>query len=335
MISKLNCILLAGSLSLTSLSIEAAGFRMLQISDPGHSDLNVGVWYPSDQPESATPNTEFGLAVALNAPVGTTNGGLILLSHGFGGWYAGHADTAAALADAGFVVAAPTHTGNTWSDMSSPIEKWLLDRPRHITRTIDHVLDRSIFATHVSKEKIGLYGFSAGGYTAMGLVGAVPDLDRVRAHCEQQPQEFVCAEGMIDEMLNAGLHELPDSAWGADPRIKAAAIAAPGFGFAYGTASLANVSADIQLWSGERDENVPTSTNAASIAENLPRMPETHWVDKANHFAFMTVACREAFKKDDPKEYEVICGDAEGFDRWVFHEEMHDEMIRFFRESFD
>ncbi|MFK7855783.1 MAG: hypothetical protein AB8B79_16785, partial [Granulosicoccus sp.] len=62
---------------------------------------------------------------------------------------------------------------------------------------------------------------------------------------------------------------------------------------------------------------------------------ETHWIDKANHFAFMVVNCREAFKENDPEEYEVVCGDAKGFDRHQFHTEMHREMIRFYEVSLD
>lgn len=332
--SKLTNIILASSFAVTSLSIEAAGFRQLNISDPGHPDLSVGLWYPSDQPTPNDANTEFGLAVAKGASIASTNGGLIVISHGYGGWYAGHADTAAALADAGFVVAAPTHNGNTWSDMSSPIQQWALDRPRHVSRVIDHVLEEIDLNQHVDPEKIGVYGFSAGGYTALGLIGGTPDLDHAMQYCNDEPREFACSEGMIEQMSGADMHTLPLSAWGLDSRIKAASIAAPGLGFSYTKATLARVTADVQLWSGELDDSVPTKSNAASIAAQLPQKPETHWVDQANHFAFMTVACREAFKKDDPEEYQLVCGDAEGFDRNVFHREMHKEMLRFFKASF-
>ena len=332
---KLSNILLTSSLAVISLSIEAAGFRQLNISDPGHPDLNVGLWYPSDQSPSGEPNSEFGLAVALDAPMGSTNGGLILISHGHGGWYAGHADTAAALADAGFVVAAPTHNGNTWSDMSSPIEQWALDRPRHVSLVIDHMLEDTNLNRIVDPEMIGVYGFSAGGYTALGLIGGTPDLDHAMQYCSEEPQEFVCTEGMIERMRDAGMHTLPLSAWGYDSRITAASISAPGLGFTYTRSTLENVTADVQLWSGELDESVPTQSNAASLAVQLPQKPETHWIDKANHFAFMTVACRETFKQDDPEEYQLVCGDAQGFDRHVFHTDMHKEMIRFFKASFN
>ncbi len=333
--SYLNRILITSFLIVASLNIKAAGFREIQVSDPGHPDLDVGLWYPSDQPEPDQPNTVFGLAVALDAPIANPNGGLIVISHGYGGWYAGHADTAAALADAGFIVAAPSHTGNTWSDMSSSIDQWALDRPRHLSLVIDHLLEDRELNAYIDADKIGVYGFSAGGYTALGLIGAVPDLDHAAQHCKDHPEEFVCAEEMISGMRSAEMHELPDSAWGYDPRISVASISAPGLGFAYTRASLAEVNADVQLWSGKLDERVPLQTNGMWLAQQLKRTPEVHWIENANHFAFMVVSCREAFRQNDPEEYEIVCGDADGFDRKSFHDDMHQEMVRFFNASFD
>jgi len=46
------------------------------------------------------------------------------------------------------------------------------------------------------------------------------------------------------------------------------------------------------------------------------------------------VACRVAFKQNDPDEYQLVCGDVDGFDRRAFHVEMHLEMVRFFNQSF-
>jgi len=331
--TKLISILLAASAALATTNIQAAGFKKIMVHNDGEADLAVGVWYPSDAPVPNEPNTEFELAVAKDAPLNGSNNALILISHGFGGWYAGHADTAIALADAGYIVAAPSHAGNTWSDMSSPISKWMIDRPRQISRVIDHMLSNEPVASDVDPEKIGLYGFSAGGYTALALLGGVPDFDLAKQHCHENPREFVCAEGLLDAMLDAKMNEQPADAWGADKRIQAAAIAAPGWGFAYPKASLTNVTAKIQLWSGMLDERVPTESNAGFLASQLPTASETHWVEKANHFAFMVVPCRDSFKKADPDEYQLVCGDASGFDRHTFHTQMHKKMIRFYQES--
>jgi len=326
-------ILLVALASLFTHNIKAAGFKQIVIQQTDQSDLTVGIWYPTAAPVPTEPNTPFGLSVALDAPVNDANGGLVLLSHGYGGWYAGHADTAIALADAGYIVAAPSHAGNTWSDMSSPIDKWALDRPRHMSRVIDHMLTSDALSEFVNPEKIGVYGFSAGGYTALSLLGGVPDFDHGKNHCQTYPTEFVCEQGMIDAMLDAKMNELPTSAWGADKRISAAVISAPGWGFAYTKDSLANVDTPIQLWSGLLDESVPTDTNAAYLATQLPATPETHWIEKANHFAFMVVPCRDSFKQEDPAEYKVVCEDAEDFDRHNFHTLMHKDMVRFFDAS--
>ena len=333
--STLGLLLTTIALLLTSFTTQSAGFREIQIKDTGDTDLTVGLWYPSDAPVSPEPITRFGMALALDAPVGDANGGLIVMSHGYGGWYAGHADTAGSLANAGYIVAAPSHTGNTYRDMSSPVNKWPLDRPRHISRVIDHLLSEESLSDFIEPQKIGVYGFSAGGYTAIGLNGGIPDLSHAQKHCADDPGEFVCSEGLVTAMIESKMQELPASAWGADDRIQAAVIAAPALGFAYPERSLLNVMADVQLWSGMLDESVPTETNAAPLAEHLPTAPESHWIENANHFAFLVVPCRESFKREDPVEYEFICTDAPGFDRYAFHTDMHKEMIRFFDDKLD
>ena len=315
--------------------VGAVGFRSLEIASADGPDLVAGLWYPSDAPVPTEPNTEYGLAVALGGAPAPGNGRLVVISHGQGGWYGGHADTAIALADAGFTVAAPSHAGDTWSDRSAPVERWILSRPVDVSRAVDRVLDDPSVGAALDPDRVGVYGFSAGGYTALALVGAVPDLDAAAAHCRAAPHELVCREGMVDALLGAGLERLPKAAFGADARVRAAAVAAPGFGFAFTRESLAGVDAAIRLWSGELDERVPTASNAAAVAERLPSRPTLHRVAGANHFAFLMVPCREAFRRADPEGYERVCTDVPGFDRHAFHDRMHAEMVRFFEHVLD
>lgn len=315
-------------------NVSAVGFSLLNIDDKGQAPLQVGLWYPSETEAPKQPNTPFGQALAKDAPIEGKDLKLIVLSHGFGGWLGGHADTALAFADAGFVVAAPSHTGNTFRDMSSPVEKWAIDRPHHISLTIDYLQQEWQQRTTLSNSKVGVYGFSAGGLTAMSLVGAVPNMALAKQHCEQTPAEFGCKEKtLVPAMLAANMQSLPSGAWGADQRIGAAAVAAPGLAFAYDEAALSQVNTPVQLWSALDDQRVPHNYNALPLANYLGERVETHWVNKANHFAFLIQPCTEKLKKYEPDTWDLICTDQEGFNRRDFHQHMNAEMVRFFKEQ--
>jgi predicted dienelactone hydrolase len=93
---------------------------------------------------------------------------LVVISHGRGGWSGGHHDIAAALADAGFVVAAIDHPGDTVTDMSrvDALAIWL-ERPAAIRRLIDVMLGVWPDAARIDRERVGFFGFSRGAYTGL------------------------------------------------------------------------------------------------------------------------------------------------------------------------
>jgi predicted dienelactone hydrolase len=68
---------------------------------------------------------------------------LVVISHGRGGDFIGHHDTAETLADAGFIVAAISHPGDTVSDMSRSGDLSVtIERPTDIKRLIDFMVGR-------------------------------------------------------------------------------------------------------------------------------------------------------------------------------------------------
>lgn len=309
----------------------ATGFRVFNITDEGYKDVYVGVWYPSN----ANKTAEFGLKVnqmLVEGSPSVTSAPLIVLSHGYGGWMGGHANTALALAQAGFVVAAPSHTGNTFKDMSSPINQWLVDRPRHVTKIIDYLTNQWEYREILQDTNVGAFGFSAGGQTVLSLIGAVPNLKKAAKHCKNQPTEFVCKQGMVSAMLEAEMDQLASWQWGIDKRIKAAVIAAPGLGIAYDKKALSKVSVNVQIWSGLLDRRVPHKSNAQPIANALGSLSESHWVKLAGHFAFMLQPCNASLKKHEPKTWVFLCTDEKDFDRRVFHDEMNSEIVHFFKQ---
>jgi predicted dienelactone hydrolase len=91
----------------------SAGFEQVTVPDPGAAPLEAGIWYPSDAPALPQRLGLFEQTVAACGAVAGHGLPLIVMSHGSGGSFEGHYDTALALAEAGFVVAAVTHTATT------------------------------------------------------------------------------------------------------------------------------------------------------------------------------------------------------------------------------
>ncbi len=326
--------LLVGASVIAPALTQAVGFTQATVTDAGKRPLDIGIWYPSDAPSPTEPNTPFNRALAKDSAIRGTELKLVIISHGYGGWLGGHADTALALAEAGFVVAAPSHAGNTFRDMSASADQWIIDRPHQVSATIDYLQQAWPHRDHLLNEGVGVYGFSAGGLTALSLVGAVPDMALAEQHCERQPQEFGCRDQtLVPTLVAAGLHNLPADAWGRDTRISAAAIAAPGLAFAFDEAALTAVETPLQLWSALEDDRVPHASNALPLADALGARADTRWVEGAGHFAFMIQSCTEKLKKYEPDTWAFLCVDKPGFDRQQFHTEMNSELATFFREN--
>ena len=120
-----------------------------------------------------------------DCPVKAGRRPLIVISHGRTGWAGGHHDTAAALADAGFIVAAIDHPIDSGASKTSRIEDiaYLAERPADIMRLIDFMLGASPFAASVDPARVGFFGFSRGAYTGLVLVGGKPNGELAQAAC--------------------------------------------------------------------------------------------------------------------------------------------------------
>ena len=96
----------------------AAGFQYGTAPDPDGKPIELGIWYPSDATVSSQQLGLFTQQVAPYAAIAGQSLPLIVISHGTGGGASSHYDTAIALANAGFVVVAPSHTGDNYKDQA-------------------------------------------------------------------------------------------------------------------------------------------------------------------------------------------------------------------------
>ncbi|MDR2326172.1 MAG: dienelactone hydrolase family protein [Acidovorax sp.] len=309
-------------LALAGTAAQAAGFQREWATNAEGKPLEIGIWYPSPAAVQATPVGSKNLQVALNGPVQGKALPLVVISHGSGGSFLGHSDTAMALADAGFVVAAVTHTGDNYADQSRSV--YIMDRPLQISRVIDHMLASWNGRASIDPERIGIFGFSAGGFTALVNIGGAPDFSKTGAVCRQYPADFAC------QLLAKSKQPmvLPPSSTTVDGRIKAAVVAAPALGFVFAPDGLRKVKVPVQLWRAEDDTLVPHPRYAEAVRLALPQAPDYHVVPRAGHFDFMA-PCDKAQAMRSPD----ICTSAPGFDRAAFHVRFNAAVVDFFRKT--
>src|SRR5450830_112071 len=135
-------VILAPLLCLTASLVHAAGFQLIEVPADGPLPaLKGGIWYPCAQPTGEVKLGPFVMPVVKDCPVAGEKLPLVVLSHGRGGTFLGHRDTAEALADGGFVVIAINHPGDNAMDRSRIDEfSVYVERPADVKRVIDFML---------------------------------------------------------------------------------------------------------------------------------------------------------------------------------------------------
>src|SRR5262249_49201892 len=174
-------------------SASEAGFRRLQVPDAPGKPVAAGIWYPSNGQASTQVVGLFQQVVVLDGPIAGTKLPVIFFSHGTRGSLASHYDTALALAQAGFVVVALTHTGDNGQDQSNTGNNInLIERPRQLELVIQFVLNDWSDHSRLDPERVGLFGVSLGGFTVLVESGGIPDLGRMKQLCDERPSAPEC-----------------------------------------------------------------------------------------------------------------------------------------------
>jgi predicted dienelactone hydrolase len=301
----------------------AAGFQRALAADPDGQPLQIGIWYPSSAvPAPITVGTA-NMSVARDGPVQGQALPLVVISHGTGGSFLGHVDTAVAMADAGYVVVALTHRGDNYADNSR--SAYVMDRPRQVSRVIDHMLSVWGSQAAIDPARIGMFGFSSGAFTALLSIGGIADYSKIGSMCQQNPGDFAC---QLIAKQGQAIPVLADARPADDPRIRAAVVAAPALGFTLSPNGLKNVKVPVQLWRAEDDIILPHPRYAEAVRLALPQAPDYRVVPKAGHFDFMSI-CSPALAAIAP----AICASGPGFDRAVFQRSFNVSVIEFFDKT--
>lgn len=262
----------------------AVGFQQIMIGS-----MPVAIWYPSDSPAVERQIGPVRQTLATDGRLSGRDLPLIVISHGTNGSDNSHADLAFALARAGYVVAALTHPGDSYGDQSATgTNRNLFNRPQHVHAVLDYMLTVWPGHDHLDPKRVGVFGFSLGGFTALVAVGGTPDLHQMPRLCHERPDAPECH--FIGQHHGDQLDSTDASAeaWQHDPRIRAAVIAAPAVAVMFRDGGLKDVRVPVQLWRAQNDSQAPDPWNSGVVRAELPKPPEEHVIPGAGHMVFTT-----------------------------------------------
>ena len=248
-----------------------AGVRMLAAWDSENGEgVEFALWYPSTKAESTINLGEWQINAGRDGKEMEGKFPLIFISHDSGANKLSYHDTAAQLARAGFVVAAPTHNADNTQDMSGLFSaEQIFNRPSEIKLIIDH-LKQDEFKSFVDTDKIGILGIGPGASSALILAGGVVDISSYTQYCENKPASNVYCSNWAKQRLTTLSFYLPQSPDFEEPNIKALVLAMPAFSMLFTKESLTKVKCPTLIYKGEND----TYDQAEDLKEMLSNSPE-------------------------------------------------------------
>ena len=312
------------------------GFQSIAVHDPVNGGTTPGyVFYPSAQASNITWHGPYALHATPDAAPIAGAKPLVVISHGHGGSNLGHHDLATYLASHGFVVATLEHPKDNFHDMSGVGSAAVLGgRPVQLKAAINELLDDPHWKTLIDPNRIGVAGFSAGGYAALVVAGAVPRFDLYVGYCERHPRDPDCA--LLQKLQSQGtataaLAELQASIdrWGTPdaPGVKAAFVMAP-LGLVFDKAGLSRVKSPVFLYYGQDDQVLLPQENVLHIAPLIGTLAGVEKIPKAGHYVFLA-PCSPQLAKDAPE----LCKDPPGVDRVGAHRKINAAALAFFRKT--
>lgn len=267
--------------------------------------LDINVWYPSMQRPSDVQYSPWGLRVARN---GREVGGrfpLLLLSHDSSETRFSHHETAAVLARLGFVIAAPTHSGDNTNAMQALFTlRQLQDRVRETKAALDVLLAHPDIGPNIDPNRIGVLGFGVGGTTALMLGGALPTAIDWQDYCAKAATDDPYCTAWAKPRMDQLTASLPLTISPADTRIKAVAAVAPAYGMLFVQEGLRYLYPPTLLIKAGADTINRAPLHADALYSNMPSA-DFAAIDGAESSTLMS-QCPPPLRRDIPG----LCGNA-------------------------
>lgn len=299
--------------------------------------LKTEIWYPTRDTTKLNITTEYPFNLpptSKDAEIVSEQFPLILLSHGTGGNRISLMWLACELASNGYIVAAVDHWGNTLDNKipENFVKVW--DRPLDISFVLDKVLNNSSLKSNIDTTKIGMAGFSLGGYTTIALAGGNLNYNQLQDFSKtvEGQNEFNIPElgdvskFITTEIINKGntfFNKLKDN------RISAFIAMAPAIGQGFNQeGQFKNVNSPILIIGAESDERTPIQSNAKHYHKLIKNSDYLELNGKVGHYIFMNEA-KNGLKRGAP----LVFKDDKTVNRNNLHKKISKIVIDFFEKE--
>ncbi len=285
-------------------------------------------------PESVGDNPVFkGVMLRRDAKPERKRHPLIIFSHGSGGNAANASWLTKRLAEEGYVVIAPSHQGSTSGDSRPETTipaTW--ERKRDMSALLNAIEHSPSLGRLVDLNNVTAIGFSLGGHTVLGLVGAELRAKSLAANCDSDAAAPGCTWLKQGNYLIKGhvdLHKIDESKFNTryvDPRIKRVIAIDPAFVPAYDAQSIKEIHVPVGLINLGSPGKVPAGIDAEPLA-NLVTSAQFARVENSDHFSFLA-ECKMFgglmiwMEGDDP-----VCSETSNRARADIHTELAEKVI--------
>lgn len=284
----------------------------------GPRPLSWAAWYPADKTVETTEKLDgpqeyayFNMGqIAENASISDEKQKwpLVLLSHGTGGSVQGMGWLARLLAEQGFIVLGVNHHGNTSKEpylAEGFMTGW--ERTADLSAILDQADDLPVICGRVDHDRVFACGFSFGGSTVIGLVGAITNQLQFVRWLESGgmpgdgPREFPNLGDEFPRLMGESKvfrnSMKRHSRSYLDKRVKAVVALAPGPPVrGYTAKSLKKISVPIKIMTGEADEEAPFESCSVWLNQHNSTFELISLGKDVGHYTLVGVAtdlCRE------------------------------------------
>lgn len=192
--------------------------------------------------------------------------------------------------------------------------------------------------SRIDTQKIGAFGFSAGGYTVLAALGVERDYTSILDHCERHAEEDshycrnVIPVGTEERTVQAREYAGPAQRI-LDDRLCAAVIADPFATPFSDKALLALPPTKLLFFRPEVDDVLKAEFHGSRVVRLLKQRndfpgPREIVLPNAGHFSFIA-----PIPEADAPYMPEFASDPPDFDRAAFHEEMNRTIVAFFKQA--